>query len=108
MTCRTFSGYLVNPNMLPVEIEAGSPFFLFEPEGEGDALLSPLSGVAVAEGNADSSGVGVGEGCEPFFFFRAEPEEGVGSDSVFLALLVVELLRCFRGEGVGVGTNILR
>ena len=96
----------------------GDAFFFFLAE-----VLGELSGVGVGEvfffflGEADgvasgfADGVGLGEG---FCFFAGE---GVGDlsevalgfgegDFSAVSFLAVELLRCFRGAGVGVGAKI--
>src|SRR6267142_540866 len=77
-------------------IVAGAPFFFADGEGDGLALgVSLDSGVAagLAEGDGDFSGLADGFADGDFsassFFFGA-----------------AELLRCFRGAGVGVGARI--
>jgi hypothetical protein len=73
-------------------------------EGVGEGLCFFL-----AEGVADSSGVGVGED----FLRRLELTDGLGDDVAFTdgvgeadSLCVDVFLRCFRGVGVGVGWRI--
>ena len=75
-------------------------------EGVGEVLCFLL-----AEGVADSSGVGVGED----FLRRLELTDGLGDDVAFAftdgigeadSFFVDVFLRCFRGVGVGVGWRI--
>jgi hypothetical protein len=94
----------------------GLRFFFF---GEG---LGEESGAGVGEvffffGEAVASGVSAGVGLvEDFFFFDGEGDgdfSGVGDgfgvgdfSATSFFFRVVELLRCFRGVGVGVGAKI--
>ena len=75
-------------------------------EGVGEGLCFFL-----AEGVADSSGVGVGED----FLRRLELTDGLGDDFAFAftdgigeadSFFVDVFLRCFRGVGVGVAWKI--
>lgn len=93
-------------------------FFFGEPldDGSGDMLAELVFFFFFGEADAPDSGVSSGGGLEAAFFFF--PGEGVGvstgvavgfGDGDFSALsfffAAVELLRCFRGGGVGVGAK---